>query len=125
MKQIILHIPHSSAVIPIMDGFLVSLKNLEDEQNLLTDWHTDNLFSHVNAIQIVAGFSRIFCDVERFACDDLEVMSKVGMGVLYETKDDGTPLRKITPELRFRIINEFYYEHHRRLTNAVDAQLEQ
>jgi hypothetical protein len=34
--------------------------------------------------KIIAPFSRIFCDVERFSDDELEVMAKSGMGVLYE-----------------------------------------
>jgi N-formylglutamate amidohydrolase len=126
MKQgIILHIPHSATIIPYRDGYTISNRQLEEEQILLTDWYTDDLFIHEDAIPIIAGFSRLFCDVERFSDDSKEVMSKVGMGVLYERCDDGTFLRTVTPELRAKIIEDFYEPHHQSLTEAVEYQLEQ
>jgi N-formylglutamate deformylase len=125
MKKIILHIPHSSTLIPFYDGYLVNKTKLEEEQLLLTDWYTDELFEHENAIAVIAPFSRIFCDVERFTDDSREMMSKVGMGVLYETRDDGSTLRKATPDLRARIINEYYRPHHQKLVKTVDSQLRQ
>lgn len=125
MKKIILHIPHSSTTIPFYDGFTINTEQLEEELLLLNDWYTDDLFTHKNAITVLAGFSRIFCDVERFSDDLIEVMSKVGMGVLYEKQDNGNPLRSLTPELRNRIINEYYIPHHQKLTNAVEQQLQE
>jgi hypothetical protein len=38
------------------------------------------------------------------------------MGVLYEKTDDGKLLRKVAPELRTRILNQFYRKHHDHLT---------
>ena len=101
MKQnIILHIPHSATLFPYRDGYAVDEIRLAKEQILLTDWYTDDLFNHKDAILIVAGFSRLFCDVERFSDDSREEMSEKGMGVLYEKLDDGAVLRNVTPELR-------------------------
>jgi N-formylglutamate amidohydrolase len=125
MKKIILHIPHSSVMIPFYDGYLSNEAQLKQEQLILTDWFTDDLFSNEDTITIMAPFSRLFCDVERFANDSKETMSRVGMGVLYSRYDDGTPLRAMTPELRAMIIKEYYIPHHKKLADAVDGQLKQ
>lgn len=119
----ILHIPHSSTVIPLNTGFTVSGQELDAELLLLTDWYTDDLFSQGHTVNIIAPFSRLFCDVERFPDDDAEVMSKAGMGALYTKRDDGSPLRIVTPELRSRIIREYYLPHHEKLTQAVEDML--
>jgi N-formylglutamate deformylase len=124
MQHLILNIPHSSTTIPDKDGFIVDDIELEKEQIILTDWYTDDLFKNPFDISIQAEFSRIFCDVERFVDDKKEIMAQFGMGVLYETKDDGTPMRKITPGLRSKIIENYYIKHHQELTNAVHTQLE-
>lgn len=58
-SSIILHIPHSSTIIPLREGYIVSDKTLEDEICLLTDWFTDDLFDYP-ATKIVALFSRLF-----------------------------------------------------------------
>jgi N-formylglutamate amidohydrolase len=125
MKQLILHIPHSSIQIPLMEGFIVDDDVLQVEILKLTDWFTDDLFYSKEDIQVIAGFSRIFCDPERFADDKLEIMSQVGMGVLYERSDDGKIIRNINPELRERILTEYYWPHHSKLNIAIKCQLEQ
>lgn len=123
MKKLILHIPHSSTEIPILDGYVSSLDNIQQEIIKLTDWYTDDLFDTDVDSKIVAPFSRIFCDVERFADDELEIMSKVGMGVLYEKLDSDEILRKVTPELREKILIDYYWKHHNGLTTIVEEQL--
>ncbi len=123
MKKLILHIPHSSAYIPFFDGYVASNHIIENEILKLTDWYTDELFHSEIDDMIVANFSRVFCDTERFELDELEPMSKKGMGVLYETTDDGLKLRSINPTLRNRIITNFYFPHHLKLKRAVDYQL--
>ncbi len=94
-KKIILHIPHSSTRIPIREGFIVSKKELEAEILKLTDWHTEDLFHSDEDDMIIANFSRIFCDPERFADDSQEIMSQFGMGVLYENCDDDEVIRNL------------------------------
>lgn len=123
MKQLILHIPHSSTHIPFLDGYVVNEGILEMEILKLTDWYTDELFHSEKDINVTAAFSRLFCDPERFPDDSLEIMSQYGMGVLYERTDDGRLLRTITPSLREKILKEFYWPHHNRLTKAVSYQL--
>ena len=125
MKQIILHIPHSSTNIPLKEGYVVSEDALEAEMLKLTDWYTDDLFHSEVDIAIIANFSRIFCDPERFTDDTQEVMAQFGMGVLYEQSDGGTIIRKVSLELRETILKEYYWQHHNNLSQAVKTQLEQ
>ena len=123
MKQLILHIPHSSTVIPIIDGYVTSHDKIQQEIIKLTDWYTDDLFDSQVDDKIVAPFSRIFCDVERFADDELEIMSKVGMGVLYEKLDSDELLRKVSPKLKEKILTDYYWKHHDSLNTKVEEQL--
>jgi N-formylglutamate deformylase len=124
MKQVILHIPHSSSIIPFKEGFLVDDKTLNREILKLTDWYTDELFHSEVDIIVKAEFSRIFCDPERFPDDSQELMAQFGMGVLYVKSDDGKIIRQISTELRQRILNEYYWQHHKKLNDAVNRQLE-
>jgi len=123
MKPIILHIPHSSTNFPSKEGFILDSEKINQEVIKLTDWYTDELFYSDSDETIISPFSRMFCDVERFENDDDEIMSKVGMGVLYEKFDDGELLREVSKELRETIIENYYRIHHNHLTNAVESKL--
>ena len=125
MKKLVLHIPHSSTEIPLLDGYVSNQDEIQDEIIKLTDWYTDDLFDSEEDDKIVTPFSRIFCDVERFAADELEVMSKFGMGVLYEKFDNGNQLRIVTPELKSDVLKNYYWIHHTLLSKAVKTSLEQ
>jgi N-formylglutamate amidohydrolase len=122
-KKLILHIPHASTNIPLSEGYLVDSAALENEMLKLTDWYTDDLFYSENDEMIVAEFSRIFCDTERFPDDSQEIMAQFGMGVLYEKNDDGEVIRRVTPELKNRILNDYYWKHHQKFNEAVNNQL--
>lgn len=122
-NKIILHIPHSSTNIPLKDGYVVDLISLENEILKLTDWYTDDLFYSNDDEMIRADFSRIFCDPERFPDDSQEIMAKYGMGVLYEKNDDGDTIRKVTQELKEKVLTEYYWKHHNKLSKAVNNQL--
>lgn len=122
-NKIILHIPHSSLHIPGMEGYVVDKDYLLAEMLKLTDWYTDDLFHSAGDEMIVAGFSRIYCDPERFTDDKEEVMAKYGMGVLYEKDDEGNMIRNVSVELKEKILNDYYWPHHNKLTSAVDHQL--
>lgn len=123
-NSLIIHVPHASTTIPFYDGYIVDRAALEKEMLQLTDWYTDDLFHSQEDEMIVAGFSRIFCDPERFEEDDLEVMSRRGMGVLYERSDAGEPIRTVTLKpYRERVLDGYYRPHHARLSRAVDDRL--
>ena len=123
MNNLIIHIPHSSTRIPSVDGYCVNGEALANEQLLLTDWYTDELFESKNTINIKADFSRIFCDVERFRDEKDECMSKLGMGALYTHTDSGLQMRIVDDNLRANILNEYYDKHHRQLDKEVNEQL--
>ena len=80
----VFHVPHDSQLIPsnIRSQFSLSEEELEDELLKMTDHHTLALFTRgVSKAQIVhSKISRLVVDVERFADDTQESMSKVGMG---------------------------------------------
>ncbi len=125
MKKLVLHIPHSSTEIPLLDGYVSAQDEIKQEIIKLTDWYTDDLFDSEVDDKIVAPFSRIFCDVERFADDELEVMSKFGMGVLYEKFDNGNQLRVVFPELKLEVLKNYYWIHHSQFSKTVKTSLEQ
>ncbi|WP_319501936.1 N-formylglutamate amidohydrolase [uncultured Draconibacterium sp.] len=120
-----LHIPHASTEIPDYTGFLLRSDVLQTEIQKLTDWHTDELFVNTSDVAVVAPFSRVFCDVERFTDDSLEPMAKYGMGVLYEKTDNGKPMRELTTAFKAQVLQHYYNTHHRKLTEAVEQELAQ
>ena len=129
--QIIFHVPHSSTVIPnhSRDHVLLSDEELNEELKLMTDWHTSELFSKaVKNLGTAIEFpiSRLIVDPERFDDDDKEVMSAVGMGVLYTKTSSGRLLRNesaTTGDYRTALLNDYYYPHHEALNVSVKAQL--
>ena len=123
MKKMILHIPHASTLFPNKDGFVIDDKELNAAIHRQTDFYTDELFYSKKSITIKAEFSRIFCDVERFVEDADEIMSQVGMGVLYTKNEDGKIIRKVSNVLKEAILNEYYFKHHNKLYEAVHNQL--
>jgi N-formylglutamate amidohydrolase len=94
-----------------MDGFISSQRVLKDEITILTDWFTDELFD-LPFSKVIAPFSRIFCDVERFENDNEEIMSSRGMGMCYTHTDGGKVMRNVTPSLKSEIATKYYRKHH-------------
>jgi N-formylglutamate amidohydrolase len=50
-------------------------------------------------------------------------MSQFGMGVLYEKSDNGDKIRNVSPELKNKVLLEFYEKHHKKFSDAVNNQL--
>jgi N-formylglutamate amidohydrolase len=120
-KHIVLHIPHSSTVIPFTAGFVADKAMIRNELEKLTDWYVDELFDQNGPfIPVITPFSRIFCDVERFRNDEDEPMAKFGMGVYYTLCDDGKPLRNASEHLQSLFLKDYYDKHHNLLTELVD-----
>ena len=57
--------------------------------------------------------SRLLCDVERFIGPE-EEMEQYGMGFCYEKAFDGTPIKRVTNELKAKT-RAYYDEHHARV----------
>ena len=125
----IYHIPHASLDVPfdLRSTFLLDDQALEDELRVMTDAYTDDLFGcHASGDDAVVIFpvSRLILDPERFLDDMLEMMSWLGMGVIYQQTSSGNPLRN-NPSLEERdeLIRRFYMPHHQRLTEATENEL--
>ena len=118
----VLHIPHSSTEIPreYLADYNLSLEDLSKEVQIMTDHFTDDLFDWP-CDRAVFPVSRILVDAERFEQDYLEVMSKKGMGVLYEKTSDLKPLRpKLSYKRREELLEKYYRPHHKKLEMMVD-----
>ena len=81
-RQLLLHIPHSSTSFPATTGH--SFKDLDDDERLLIDYYTDELFApRVQTSGIASAvfpYCRLYCDVERLVNDPLE---QKGLGISY------------------------------------------
>ena len=121
----ILHIPHSSTNIP--EELDKSLHISETDINLMTDWFTDELFTHPSATRVVHQYSRLLCDVERYRNDADEPMTKFGHGVVYTKGATGNTIRDnetYNPIFRnFAIKSTIYDTHHRHLNKVTSVSL--
>jgi hypothetical protein len=55
-KQLVFHIPNAATKTPMMDGYVVDQKVLEDGILLLTDWYTEDFFYSEEEDMIAANF---------------------------------------------------------------------
>lgn len=78
--KILLHMPHVSLKLPksFYKGLLINKCLLNKYNLLMSDLGIDTLFKDVKAHKIKAKYSRLYCDVEKFKDDNLEIMSKYG-----------------------------------------------
>ena len=130
MTPLVLHIPHSSTVIPpdIRHQFIVTDKVLDNEIRLMTDHYTDELFvsDDFKSQAIIFPISRICVDPERFTDDAQEAMSTKGMGVIYTHSHDGTRIRRdLTQTERQWLLDQYFYLHHECLEKMVGDKLKE
>lgn len=124
----ILHVPHSSTIIPQEErtNIILNEEDLAHQILKMTDWYTDELFFQKgDRFEMVRyPVSRFVLDPERFEDDKSELMAKLGMGVIYTQSSEGKKLRdSVSPETRERMLNQYYRPHHRYLTKAVSSIL--
>ncbi len=123
---VILHIPHSSTSIPAPydQDYTLPRDELEREKIRLTDMYTDELYQLAGAERAVFPVSRFLVDAERFDDDALESMAARGMGALYTTTTQLTPLRPLpSAERRAELMAKYYHPHHERLNLWADGVL--
>lgn len=127
MTPLLVHLPHDSTDIPpqAMKDFLLSPSELSRESLRLTDGHTAALYAEgcLPADILRARVSRLVVDVERFADDDREPCSRVGMGATYLRTCDGRPLRSLTSPRRAELMRRYYWPHHAALEAAATVRL--
>jgi len=124
----ILHVPHSSTIIPQEEraNIILNEEVLAHQILKMTDWYTDELFFQKDDRfeMIRYPVSRFVLDPERFEDDESELMAKLGMGVIYTQTSEGKKLRdQVSPETRERMLNQYYRPHHRCLTRVVSSIL--
>ena len=120
-ENIIIHIPHISLKFPriFYNYLLISKKDLEEENKFISDYLVDKFIpKHCKNI-IKFKYSRLFCDVERFKNDDLEAMSKYGMGVIYEKTYQGIKFKNIDNDYKEKVISKYYDSHHKLIDDKV------
>ena len=127
---IVLHIPHASTIVPVdvLNQFLISREELENEIKLLTDHATDRIFTSAfpEATACVFPVNRFVVDPERFADDSQEPMAETGMGVIYTHGTGQQPIRRaLTRSERQSLLDKYYRPHHDELTCAVQRHLEE
>lgn len=124
--NILLHMPHVSLEVPdeFYEGLTIS-KTLFNKYNLeMTDLGIDILFKDLNCIKIIPKYSRLYCDVERFLDDDMEIMSKYGQGVIYTHTYDGLLFHNHDDDYKNRVI-KYYKEYHNNLDKITKELLKQ
>ena len=126
MSSIVLHLPHSSKVIPaeLRSDFLISDDRIELELLRMTDHYTEELFSDLPGVPVIFPLSRLVIDVERFEDDTREPMSAAGMGVIYERTHDRKDMKRpLSSGEREKLIRLFYRPHHATFEQAVEGAL--
>ena len=113
----------------IPDEYRKSIIMTEDElaQEIIwaTDAYCDELFDVGLGECIIAGYSRLVCDVERFRNDDLEPCAKAGNGVFYTHTVRGKRIRYENVDLKNKVLRDIYDKHHERLAILVNKMLEE
>ena len=107
--------------------FAINGEELKREILRMTDWHTDELFGapETGLQRLIYPYSRFLVDPERFPDDDRELMAAKGMGAVYTRTTDGRVLRADVDDVeRDRLLDEYYWPHHRRLTSMVGETLD-
>ena len=110
-SPVMVHIPHSSTVIPDdeIDHFVAD--ELEGELLKMTDHYCDDLFDCEHD-KLVFPVSRLVCDVERFRDDAREPMAACGMGFAYTHGSGLQKIRELTPGHKLGIETCYYAPHH-------------
>lgn len=129
---VIFHVPHASRLIPPEVRTQITLDDheLAAELDEITDAATDFIADYsahrsgVKPLILRNTWSRLVVDPERFP-DDREELNAVGRGAVYTRTCSGKPMRAEDPERDEQLISRYYDPYARRLTELVDARLEE
>lgn len=128
-SPVILHVPHSSRVVPesVRSGIVLDDRALERELDHITDSWTSDIAaaaaagSAVTPWQFVNGLSRLVIDPERFP-DEREEMLAVGMGAVYTHTTHRERLRPEGFDGR-PLIDRCFHPYAEAMTRAVEGRL--
>ncbi|MFD7552115.1 N-formylglutamate amidohydrolase [Streptomyces sp. NPDC059578] len=128
-SPVILHVPHSSRVVPdrARAGIVLDDAALERELDHITDAHTARIAARaadsaaVTPWRFVNGLSRLVVDPERFP-DEREEMAAVGMGAVYTRTTHREPLRAAGFDPR-PLVERYFLPYARAVQEAVADRL--
>ncbi|MFE1809579.1 N-formylglutamate amidohydrolase [Streptomyces sp. NPDC059533] len=129
-SPVILHVPHSSRVIPesARADIVLDDRALDSELDHITDSHTADIAAaaadraSVTPWRFVNGLSRLVIDPERFP-DEREEMLSVGMGAVYTRTTHRERLRADGFDGR-PLIERWFHPYAEAMTRAVEDRLE-
>ena len=83
--NLLIHIPHASLHLPqdFWRDAMVDRKIIKHNLRFMADYKVDELARDVDCHKVIAKYSRLYCDVERFRNDADEPMARLGMGGIY------------------------------------------
>jgi len=117
-EHLVLHIPHSSIVVPNNGA---NPATFDDEEWKLIDLYTDSLFApdeaHERISPIVFPYCRLYCDVERLPHDPLE---KRGLGISFQHTQNGVHTR--TWGSRVQALKDYARYHFETTLQLIDLQ---
>lgn len=117
--EIVLNIPHSSIVIP-KSGYNDCSSSSEivarDSLNM-SDIGLVELFKSWNCKKVIAKYSRVYVDCEKYWNDEDEMMAKFGLGAIYTNDIDGNKLHKKSPSF-IKEAKKYYDSYHQELKNT-------
>ncbi|MFC8662375.1 N-formylglutamate amidohydrolase [Streptomyces sp. NPDC057199] len=129
-SPVILHVPHSSRVIPpdVRSGIVLEGAALERELDHITDSHTARIAATAAGRcasvpwQFVNQLSRLVVDPERFP-DEREEMLAVGMGAVYTRTTHQEELRRADHDGQ-QLVERYFHPYAAAVTDAVTQRLE-
>lgn len=124
---VLLHVPHSSANIPlaVREHLLLNDEALEHEIHLMRDSHTDVVASaaarraRLRPTVFVNQLARQVVDPERFP-DDREVMARIGHGAVYHKTSQLEPLRTEDPLRDRELLDRYFHPYANALSQTTD-----
>ncbi len=126
----VIHVPHSSRIIPydVRAGILLSHNALERELDAMTDAFTNVIASSVSdraAVRpwlFVYRLSRLVVDPEGFL-DERDEMNAASMGAVYTRTSAGDPLREGSVDEISGLVDRFFAPYTQAFAGLVDERL--
>jgi N-formylglutamate amidohydrolase len=126
----ILHVPHSSRMIPqdVRQSIGLDDADLAYELAVMTDAHTDLIADQAASAassrpwMFVNRLSRLVIDPERFP-DERETMRRVGMGAVYTRTAAGERLRADDPTAERQLLDDWFHPYANAMTAVVEERL--
>lgn len=122
--KILLHMPHTSLKVPrfFFKGLKISKEEFRKYNLEMTDLGIDELLKDYKYTKVKAKYSRLFLDVERFKDDELEIMSKVGEGVVYTHTYDAKLFHEHNLKYKKKVL-KYYDKYHNKLDRVAKRLL--